>query len=204
MKKDYDGVPLSKTPGANTTITDKEYGVRAKAKRKVKHILHIESPSDDDNEYQAAVESLRTAQPSTPPRTAGAIVNPKAAIKARATRKTAGTLAKSRPYLSRKADLDFLEAHDDLQRAEDGKNASDDEETAARKREGVDKCEEQMEQMERSRQNMRVAWVTARHVQRVRVVDAVPSQQFPEDPFFEQEDDCGFLEFNWGKWGHSG
>jgi hypothetical protein len=47
---------------------------------------------------------------------------------------------------------------------------------------------------------MRVAWVTARHVQRVRVVDAIPPPPFPDDTFSEDVDDCGFTEFKWGKW----
>ncbi|KAF8860812.1 hypothetical protein BDZ45DRAFT_703698 [Acephala macrosclerotiorum] len=194
MKKDHGGVPLPKTPTANASITDKEYGVRAKAKRKAKHILRIEKSSHDDNEYQAAVEELEHSPAFNTSKflnrarigtsgitskgidivqgVAGAIINPKAAIKARATRKTA--------------------AHDDLHRAEEGKNTSDDEETAARKREGVDQCTGRIEKMEKSRQNMRVAWVTARHAQRVRAVDAIPPTPFPDDSFFEEIDDYDF------------
>jgi hypothetical protein len=47
---------------------------------------------------------------------------------------------------------------------------------------------------------MRVAWVTARHVQRVRVVDVMNPPRFPDDSFFFEEDDCGFKQFNWVKW----
>ncbi len=47
---------------------------------------------------------------------------------------------------------------------------------------------------------MRVAWVTARHVQRVRVVGAILPPPFPDDSFFDGVDDCGFTEFKWGKW----
>ncbi|KAE8441809.1 hypothetical protein EG329_004262 [Mollisiaceae sp. DMI_Dod_QoI] len=205
-------------------VADKTYGMKAKAKQKAKHLLHIESSSDDDDDdgYYAALDELENSPAFNTSKllnrarigasgitskavgvvqgTAGAIINPKAAIKARATRKTAGMLAKSRPYLSRKADLDFLEAHDNLTRAEGTRSGSDDEETAARKEEGIDQCEEHIEQMERSRQNMRVAWVTTRHVQRVRAVDVLPPPPFPEDSFFEHHDDCGFPEFNWVKW----
>lgn len=46
--------------------------------------------------------------------TADAIVHPVESIKSKATRKAAAKLAKSRPYLSNQASLDFLEAHNDL------------------------------------------------------------------------------------------
>ena len=46
--------------------------------------------------------------------TAEELLNPKTAAKRHATKNAAGKLAKSRPYLSRKADLDFLDAHDEL------------------------------------------------------------------------------------------
>ena len=42
---------------------------------------------------------------------------------------------------------------------------------------------------------MRVAWVTARHVQRVRAVHTISAPSFPEESFFEKQDDCGYSEF---------
>jgi hypothetical protein len=129
---------------------------------------------------------------------AEAIANPKVAIKQRATRNAAGKLAKSRPYLSRKADLEFLEAHDALRRAQiadDGDDAG-----VERRKRDVNDREDHVAEIERRRQSMMVAWVTARHVQRVRVVDAIPPPPFPEDSFFEKQDDCGYTEFQWGKW----
>ncbi|KUJ18508.1 uncharacterized protein LY89DRAFT_582089 [Mollisia scopiformis] len=203
---------------------DNECGLKARVKRKAKHILHIDSSSgaEEDEEYQAALDELDNSPAFNTSKflnrtrignsgikgkalglvqeAAAAIVHPKEAIKTRATKKTAGTLAKSRPYLSRKADLDFLEAHDDLEQAEGRRDDSDDEGAFDRKNEGINQCEERIENMETARQNMRVAWITARHIQRVRVVDAIPPLPFPDDNFFEQEDDCGVLEFNWGKW----
>jgi len=83
-------------------------------------------------------------------------------------------LAKSNPYLSLKADLEFLQAHDDLTRAEGSQSGSGDQAQATRKTDNIDECEETIAETERRRKNVRVAWVTWRHVQRVRVVDAVP------------------------------
>lgn len=42
--------------------------------------------------------------------------------------------------------------------------------------------------------------MTARHVQRVRVVNVFPIPIFPEEAFFERQDDLGFTGFDWGKW----
>ncbi|TVY81863.1 hypothetical protein LSUE1_G007993 [Lachnellula suecica] len=202
--------------------------VKDKAKAKTKRLLHIDSSDDEDEDeektaYEATVEELndspafntskllntsRIGPAGLPDKaiallqsTAHAIIDPKAAIKSRATRKTAGKLAKSRPYLSRQADLDFLEAHDDFVRAkEDMTNGNDDDETAAQKDGDIDHCAQHIQDLEDKRQSLRVAWVTARHVQRVRVVDAISPPPFPEESFFVEEDDCGFPEFNWGKW----
>jgi hypothetical protein len=109
-------------------------------------------------------------------------------------------LAKGWLYLSRKANLDFLEAHDDWERAEGTRSGIDDEEEAAQKARDIHQHEERIAETERGRLNTRVALMTARHVQRVRVIDLVPPPPFPGDNFFEQQDDCRFTEFNWGKW----
>ncbi|KAF4618405.1 hypothetical protein G7Y89_g14899 [Cudoniella acicularis] len=128
-----------------------------KAKAKTRRALNLES-SDNDNKppYKTAIEGLsespafnsskfsnkaRIGPAAIPDKvvalvqgTAEAIVDPKAALKSRATRKTAGKLTKSRPYLSRKADLDFLEANDNLARAKYRRDGEDDKRTAAEKR----------------------------------------------------------------------
>ena len=199
-------------------------GIKEKAKGRMKRALHLDSSEDDAEQspHEAGLEELNESPAFNPAKflnrerigqagfsakaisavqgTAQAITNPKDAIKSRATKKTAGTLAKSRPYRSRKADLDFLDAQDDLDRVEGSRNETEDEDEAAQKKENIDRFEEHVEELDRARLNMRVAWVTSRHVQRVRVVHAVPPPPFPDDAFFEREDDYGFTEFNWGKW----
>jgi hypothetical protein len=131
--------------------------------------------------------------------TAETIVNPKKSLKARATRTTAGKIAKGRPYISRKADLEFLEAHKNLERAESSRCGSDDHEIAKEKEDRVEDYAEQVEYLQERREAMRVAWITDRHVTRVRAVSTEPGP-FPDDGEFERKDDCGATEFMWGKW----
>jgi hypothetical protein len=131
---------------------------------------------------------------------AEALVNPKAAIKRLVTRSAAGKLAKSNPYSTRKADLDFLDAYNDLKRAELPGGREFTEEESETKRRNINHFEDRIEEMKHRRQSMKVAWVTARHVQRVRIVDAIPPPPFPEDSIFETTDDYGHAEFQWGKW----
>jgi hypothetical protein len=211
--------PLGRLPSKS-----KPQRLMEKAKAKTKKVLNIESSGDDEageTPGEAALKEINESPafnsshflnkarigPSGVPDkaiailqgTVEAIVHPKSAIKQAATKKTAGKLAKSNPYLSRRADLEFLQAHDDLIRAEGSRSWSDDEEAAARKADNIDECEETIAEMEKRRKNMRVAWVTARHVQRVRVVDDVPPP-FPDQSFFYEQDDCGYPEFKWGRW----
>ncbi|PVH70925.1 hypothetical protein DL98DRAFT_472213 [Cadophora sp. DSE1049] len=213
----------SRTPSTSTK-ENKRQRLRERAKAKTKKVLHIESPSSsEESSYEAAQDELqespafnpdkflnqaRIRQSGASPKAAAflqglqstveAVIHPKAAIQSRATRKTAGNLAKSRPYLSRKADLDFVQAHEDLEEARggDGGNGED----GDLRNNKIDGCTDHIEEMERKRQSIRVAWVTTRHVHRVRVADAVPPPPFPDDEFFIAEDDCGYPEFQWGKW----
>lgn len=202
-------------------------GLRSKAKAKAKWLLKIDqgdSSSEDNQENQffdAVVQEIdqsaafdadkvlntsRLGNSSRTERTknvlqgtADAIAHPIAAIKSKATRKTAGKLAKSRPYLSNRVNLDFLEAHDELEQARDAQHASDDEDAIQENLIKIDHCEKKVRTVERIREEMRVAWVTDRHVHRVRVVDKIPPP-FPPDQFFESQDDHGYTEFKWGKW----
>ncbi|KAB8289983.1 hypothetical protein EYC80_010310 [Monilinia laxa] len=202
-------------------------GFRSKAKAKAKRLIKIaeDSSLSEDNEEDQYVDAvaeeinqsaafdadkvLNTSRLGNVSRikrtktilqgTAAAITHPIASIKSKATRKTAGKLAKSRPYLSNQADLDFLEAHDDLHQARDAQNTSDDEDAIEENLNNIDHYEKKVHTIERSREEMRVAWVTDRHVHRVRVVDKIPPP-FPSDQYFEQQNDQGFTEFNWGEW----
>lgn len=100
--------------------------------------------------------------------------------------------------VSRKADLDFLEAHDEMERAR-ARLGQEDPEAALQDKENIQRCAQRIQEMEDSRMKTKVAWVTSRHIHRARVVDTRPPP-FPKDDFFEEEDEFGFKKFNWAKW----
>ncbi|KAL3417389.1 hypothetical protein PVAG01_11389 [Phlyctema vagabunda] len=127
------------------------------------------------------------------------LTSPKESIKAQVTRSAAGKLAKSRPHLSRQADLDFLHAHDSLSKIERSGTASDDEDDAARRAGDIHAIQKKIDDLEGKRESMRVAWMTGRHVQRVQVVQKEPDP-FPDEGYFEKLDDCGAVKFQWPRW----
>lgn len=202
-------------------------GLRSKAKAKAKRLLRIDdddSSSENNEEEQFfdsvveeihqspafdAAKVLNTSSLGNGSRikrtknilqgTADAIVHPVASIKSKATKKTAGKLAKSRPYLSNQAKFDFLEAHDALQQAKDDQHSSDDGGVNEGNLDKIDYYENKVHTLERDREEIRVAWVTNRHVHRVRVVDTTPAP-FPSDQYFEALDDHGYAEFKWEKY----
>ena len=135
-----------------------------------------------------------------------AVVHPKDGLKKGATRTTAGQLSKvDRPYLSREADLKFLQAHDDLDSARSH--------ASSRRRisdEGlgdfdsiVDSHRTKIRDMEEYRESLKVAWFTSRHVRRVRVVPK-RHMNFPNDEYFAKRNDKGeMMGFDWLDWlGH--
>lgn len=127
------------------------------------------------------------------------VIDPKQSLKSRATKTTAGKIAKRQPRTSRKADLQFLEAHEELEAAEISRADSDDEDTRNKKDGEVDSAAEQVRTLQDSREAMRVAWMTRRHVKRVKVVSK-KKEAIPDDSYFEKADDCGATEFMWMKW----
>jgi hypothetical protein len=84
------------------------------------------------------------------------MIHPKSAIKSKAKKKIAGTIARSRSNLSRKADLEFLDACDNLVRAEGSKDSDDNAKEAAKKHVDIGQCEKHVDELERKRQSMRV------------------------------------------------
>ena len=127
-----------------------------------------------------------------------AVVHPVKSAKSTATRTTAGQLSKAeRPFLSQKADIEFLQAHDNLKRAEStssSKRGTSDEEQDSL----IDGHRDRVREMEEHRESLRAAWTTSRHV--VRVV----SQRhiiFPDDEYFVERDEHGdFVRYEWLKW----
>ncbi|KAL9128615.1 MAG: hypothetical protein Q9217_002749 [Psora testacea] len=118
------------------------------------------------------------------------VMHPKDAIKSKAKKTTAGQLSKTeRPYLSQEADLDFLQAHDDLRRAESASSSrpdiSDEEIDPL-----ISEHKNKLREMEAYRESLQAAWITSRHVRRVRVV---PKRHitFPNNEYFVERDERG-------------
>ena len=128
------------------------------------------------------------------------IVHPKDAIKSKATKTTAGQLSKAeRPFLSQQSDLEYLQAHDNLKRAEStgsSMQGTSDEDYAAI----IDGHRSKVNELEAHRESLQAAWTTSRHVRRVRVV---PKRHihFPENEYFLDRDAHGkVMRYDWLKW----
>ena len=129
-----------------------------------------------------------------------AVVHPVDSIKRGATRTTAGQLSKAeRPFLSKKADQEYLEAHDNLRRAES--TSSSKQGTSDEEQESIlGDHRERIREIEAHRESLRAAWTTSRHVRRVRVV---PKRHinFPNNDFFLEDDGHGeSRRFDWLTW----
>lgn len=133
---------------------------------------------------------------------AAGIANPKKGIKGKVARSTAGRLSKiERPYLSKDMDMDLLDAHDNLSRAQSAfssRHASEDDPDLC-----TDECNERIERLETQRESLRAAYTTSRLVQRVRVV---PKRHinFPRNEYFVKKNKQGErVGYDWLKWiGH--
>lgn len=128
-----------------------------------------------------------------------AVVHPVKSAKSTVTRTTASQLSKAeRPFLSQKADMEFLQAHDNLKRAESITNSSKQGTSDEEQDSLIDGPRDRVREMEEHRESLRAAWTTSRHV--VRVV----SQRhisFPEDEYFVERDEHGdFVRYEWLKW----
>ena len=129
-----------------------------------------------------------------------AVVHPKRAIVNKATRTTAGKLSKGeRPFSTLQSDLEFLEAHEDLHRAQSSEHS---------RRTSIDMDEDdlthryrgRLEELEAHREKLLAAWTTSKNVERVRVV---PKRhiQFPKrEAFIERDNQGTVLRYKWEKW----
>ena len=207
------------------STTAKLRGVGHKAKDKAKRLLSVNDtkvlPGDGEvlksirrdpafspgslKDTQRRTERESATSAAAILRSAGSVIaHPIAAAKSKATRATAGKLAKvQRPFLSKDADLGFLEAHDELHRVEStrtSKHATSDDDRDS----FVEEQKEKIEQLKAQRESLRVAWTTTRFVTRVRVV---PKRHFdfPKRAAFVK--DAGekkiWARYDWLKWmGH--
>lgn len=129
-----------------------------------------------------------------------AVVHPIKSAKKAATRTTAGQLSKAeRPFLSQRADIEFLQAHDDLERAESTKSSkhgtSDEEQESL-----IGSHRDKILELEEHRDSLRAAWTTSRHVRRVRVVKK-RHFNIPDNEHGKERQQ--FAGYGWLKWlGH--
>lgn len=131
--------------------------------------------------------------------TSQVIKHPTEFIKHRATRSAAQKLAVSKPALSHNTDADLLKLFDELQDAKDARHSEDTSEEASRKRDLITERKDKIEDMQKQRFALEVAWQTDRHVQRVKVVRREPGIA-PTISDFEVLDDCGEKTIEWGRY----
>lgn len=220
---DSDDDSITKMPGLSKRKRLSKFTSRTKAK--TKKLLKIDgaavdaqSESEEDGflgnierdpafNSSQLVKSKRSSPHATAKKTLGtlqsvaaSVKHPVEAVKNKATRATAGQLSKTeRPYLSKKADLEYLEAHDNLKSAEttaSSRQATSDEEDDSI----IGDHKDRIREMEEHRESLRVAWTTSRHVRRVRVVPKEHIQFPPNDYFARQNVDGHLARFDWLSW----
>ena len=136
---------------------------------------------EPSNKSKLASRALKTAQV-----VGSSIIHPVDAAKHKAAKKTAAQLSKAdRPFLSADADLDYLQAHDELKDAET--RSMSDEYAAEEKETHVGLHRSKVEKMEEHRESLRAAWMTSRHVRRVRVARDRPTKYLELELFTERD-----------------
>lgn len=192
-----------------------------RTKAKTKRLFKLEDDKSEDGEEEPLdhmehdpafnssqlIKKKRFRPGKTASKTLGAIqsignavVHPINSAKSTATRTTAGQLSKAeRPFLSQKADMEFLQAYDDLERAKSTSSSkqgtSDEEQTLL-----IGGHRDKIQEMEEQREGLHAAWTTSRHVRRVRVV---PKRHinFPKNEYFVERNERGErVRYDWLKW----
>ena len=123
------------------------------------------------------------------------IIQPKQTFKKQATEVTAGKLSTvERSFISHKADLELVHAHDELGHVE--KKISSNTSTPGSTVEGhsYDECRSRVEGLEQQRESLRAAWITNHQVFRVRVVPSRPYQAPETKDVFGDPGDGRWLE----------
>lgn len=205
---------------------EKLRGLTRKTKAKTKKLLHIHGDAsadrDPDEDAYGVLDNIEADPAFNPGKliqekpftvrgaaetTTGklhsivsAVAHPAKNLRDKAIRTTADQLAKAeRPFLSQNANRELLEAHQDLRRAQDPSSVGHDipekerivlEENSRRK----------IEDIEKHRDSLAVAYTTTRHVHRVRVVPK-EHMQFPEKEAFVERDATGNIVGHlWLRW----
>lgn len=134
-----------------------------------------------------------------------AVIHPKDTIKSKVTKITAGTLSHAdRPFLSHNADLDFLNAHDEMNQAYSATSAQENV-LSDKEDEKNQYCQTKVVEMEARRESLRIAWITSKHISRVRVVPKRHIQYPDLSEFYvkngnDNSNDRSLLKIDWLKW----
>lgn len=195
---------------------DKLRGLTGKTKAKTKKLLHIHGEASADGELDGDTHGVLAnieADPAFNPgklvkekpftvrgaaeKTTGklhsiasTVVHPTKSLRNKTMRTMADQLAKAeRPFLSHNANGELLEAHEELRRAQDpssvGHGISEKERIVLEK-----DSRQKIEDIEKYRESLAVAYTTTRHVHRVRVVPR-EHRQFPDTEAFVERDNNG-------------
>ena len=211
MKNDTVATAPSKTSKLKT--------LKSKVKVRARDILHrdVSATSDDDDDLKDSIRQDPAFNPdillerqekeeADPPtklldvvKSVGSnVVHPRKAIKSKVTRTTAGKLSKPhRPFLTQGADVEFLQAHEDLEKAESARSsrrASFDSDSV------YGHHKDKIDRMKANRDSLKIAWTTSRHVFRVRVT---PKRQWPypeRSAYTEKDEDGKHKRFDWLSW----
>ncbi|PQE29214.1 hypothetical protein CJF30_00004276 [Rutstroemia sp. NJR-2017a BBW] len=220
---------VTDSEGVNTSTSPRQSveSLRSRAKTKTKQLLHLETstashefnstPDPDEVATKEVIDDLafnpsKLTSKSTPKHTwkdeensnvfqdvMHAIIHPRASAKSRTRKKTAAYMADNQHTLTRNEYLDFLDEHNELEDLEDDLHESDSEIAKLEKQEDIDQHKRNIEKIEKTINSIRVAWITGRHVERVRAVDHRPPP-YPGDEYFETADEHGYTEFHWENW----
>ena len=128
------------------------------------------------------------------------LAHPIDTVKSKATRATAGQLSEvERPKPSQESDAKLLQAQLDLSQVQSSSSSRLDSHGNEQHR-LEDELRQKVEDIEAHRHSLRVAWVTSRHVDRVRVV---PTRyiDFPNGEAYRERDLQGnVIRYEWIKW----
>ena len=158
-----------------------------------------EQPTSGPVEF--GVDSATTAR--------NVFLHPKTTIKNKVTKATASKLSSAqRPYITPADDRMFLEAHEELLKSESERSTSreraqdsDDDDVVEKGGEAA-KRRRRVERLKEHRDNLKAAWTTTRHVDRVRVVPRgwLRFPKMGDETFYDRSDNGEVRRWRWEKY----
>lgn len=138
---------------------------------------------------------------------ASTVAHPTRNTRSKAIRTAADQLAKAeRPFLSQNADHELLEAHEELLRAQEPSSIGHgvrEEERIGLEEERIrweEDSRQRIEEIEKQRESLAVAYTTTRHVHRVRVVPKEHIKLPDKEAYVERDGDGNVVRYLWLQW----